>query len=197
MELLLSVCLGVGLSAACGFRIFVPVLIMGMAARSGHLQLADSFVWIGSTPALIGCSVATALEIGAYYIPWLDNLLDTVATPAAVVAGIVVTASCVVDLDPVMRWTLASILGGGSAAVVQTGTSLLRATSSATTGGLGNPLVATAEAGGSIGLSLVSLLMPVIAALLFLSCIGLFTWWWMRRRNRRLTMSADRSDNAL
>lgn len=136
MELLLSVCLGVGLSAACGFRIFVPVLIMGMAARSGHLQLADSFVWIGSTPALIGCSVATALEIGAYYIPWLDNLLDTVATPAAVVAGIVVTASCVVDLDPVMRWTLASILGGGSAAVVQTGTSLLRATSSATTGGL-------------------------------------------------------------
>src|SRR6266480_1903126 len=109
METFLSVCLGIGLSAACCFRIFVPLLVMSIAALSGHLSLAHGFEWIGSYPALIAFSVATCLEIAGYYIPWLDHLLDTIATPAAIVAGTIVTASIVTDVSPFLKWTLAII----------------------------------------------------------------------------------------
>src|SRR5688572_17957636 len=119
MELLLSVCIGLGLSAACGFRIFVPLLITCIAAHSGHLNLASSFEWVGSPAALTAFSIATALEIGGYYIPWLDNFLDTVATPAAIVAGTVVTASMVTDVSPFLKWSLAVVAGGGIAGTVQ------------------------------------------------------------------------------
>src|SRR5215469_6263095 len=95
MELLLSLCVGIGLSAACGFRVFVPLLIMSIAAKTGHLTLVPSFQWIGSDIALWTFAIATVLEIGAYYIPWLDNLLDVIATPAAITAGTIVTASMV------------------------------------------------------------------------------------------------------
>ena len=114
MELFLSLCVGIGLSAACGFRIFVPLLAMSIAANSGHLKLVPSFEWVGSDTALITFAVATVLEIAAYYIPWLDNLLDTIATPAAVVAGTIVTASMVGGMSPFLKWTLAVIAGGGA-----------------------------------------------------------------------------------
>src|SRR5947207_9549521 len=95
LETLLSVCLGIGLAAACGFRIFVPLLVTSLAAQTGHLTLAGGFQWIGTRPALVAFAVATVLEILAYYVPWIDNLLDVIAGPAAVTAGIVVTASVV------------------------------------------------------------------------------------------------------
>ena len=108
VDTLLSVLIGVGLAAACGFRVFVPLLVMSLASRAevGHLSLGPGFAWIGSTPALVAFSVATLLEIAGYYIPWVDNLLDTVATPTAIVAGILVTASAVTDMSPFLRWSL-------------------------------------------------------------------------------------------
>jgi hypothetical protein len=163
METLLSLCLGVGLAAACGFRIFAPLLVMSIAANTGHLALAGGFDWIGSRPALITFAAATVLEVLAYYVPWLDNLLDTAAVPIAVVAGVVVTASVVTDVSPLLRWTLAAVAGGGAAGATQSLSTLIRSVSSFTTGGIGNPVVATAEAGGSLALSAVSLLAPLIA----------------------------------
>jgi len=145
METLLSICVGIGLSAACGFRVFVPLLVMSIAALSGHLTLAHGFEWIGSYPALVAFAVATCLEIAGYYIPWVDHLLDTVATPAAIIAGTLVSASLVADVSPLLRWALAIIAGGGAAGMVQATTVLTRGASSAGTAGLGNPLVATAE----------------------------------------------------
>src|SRR5882724_7873827 len=142
METLLSICVGIGLSAACGFRVFVPLLVMSIAALSGHLTLADGFEWIGSYPALIAFSVATCLEIAGYYIPWVDHLLDTIATPAAIVAGTLITASMVTDMSPFLRWTLAAIAGGGAAGVVQGTTVLTRGASTLTTAGLANPMFA-------------------------------------------------------
>src|SRR6266699_2109248 len=109
METLLSICVGIGLSAACGFRVFVPLLVMSIAALSGHLALAHGFEWIGSYPALVAFAVATCLEITGYYIPWVDHLLDTVATPAAIIAGTLVSASLVADVSPFLRWALAII----------------------------------------------------------------------------------------
>lgn len=165
MELVLSLALGIGLSAACGFRIFVPLLVMSAAARGGLLSLASGFEWIGSQEALLMFAVATVLEILAYYVPWLDNLLDAITTPTAVVAGTLVTASVITDMDPWMQWTLAVIAGGGVAGLVQTGTAVLRGLSSMATGGLGNFMLATAELLGSIFTSMMAVLFPVMAVI--------------------------------
>jgi hypothetical protein len=167
-ETILSICIGIGLSAACGFRVFVPLLVASIAARTGHGVLASQFAWASSDAALIALGVATALEIAGYYIPWVDHLLDTIATPAAVTAGIVITGAMLSNMDPYLRWTLAVIAGGGVAGGVQAGTVLTRAASTATTGGLGNPLVATAELGLSLFTSVMAVLVPIIAALLVL-----------------------------
>ncbi len=163
MATLLSVLLGIGLSAACGFRIFVPFLLVGIAARTGHVALGTSFTWMASTPALIALGVATVVEIGAYYIPWLDHLLDVVATPAAVVAGMIMTASVVTGLDPMLKWTLALIAGGGIAGTVQALTVGTRKVSLLTTGGLGNPLVSTVELFGSVLLTVLAIALPLLA----------------------------------
>jgi hypothetical protein len=185
MELLLSICVGLGLSAACGFRIFVPLLITSIAAHSGHLSLAPSFDWIGSPAALTAFSIATALEVGAYYIPWLDNFLDTVATPAAVVAGTVVTASMVTDVSPFLKWSLAVVAGGGVAGAVQATTVLARGFSLTGTGGLANPLVATAELGGSLLTAVAAILAPLFAIVLVLLLIGIAGYKLLRRRTSK------------
>lgn len=181
METVLSICVGIGLSAACGFRVFVPVLVMSIASLSGHLTLAQGFEWIGTYPALVSLSVATCLEIAGYYIPWLDHLLDTMATPAAVVAGTIVTASAVGDMSPFLKWTLAVIAGGGAAGLVQGATVMTRAASTAATGGLANPLVSTLELIGATITSILAIVAPIVAVLLFLTVMMFFGRKLVRR----------------
>jgi hypothetical protein len=135
MQELLGVFIGIGLSATCGFRIFVPLLGMSIAHQAGALSFSPGFEWIGSWPATIAFGIAMIIEIAAYYIPWLDNLLDTIATPAAVVAGTIITASMVGDVSPLMRWSMAIIAGGGIAGLVQGSSELVRGASTASTGG--------------------------------------------------------------
>jgi hypothetical protein len=165
MELVLSICLGIGLSAACGFRVFVPLLAMSIAALAGHLGLAPGFEWIGTWPAFACFLTATILEVAAYYVPWLDNLLDSIATPAAVVAGTIITAAVISDMSPLMKWSLAVIGGGGTAGVIQASSVALRGTSSLATGGLANWTVSSAELAASIGTTILSGLLPIITAL--------------------------------
>ena len=110
MEILLSVGLGIGLAAACGFRVFLPVLVMGVGARAGALDLAEGFEWMAGTPALLALAVATVCEIGAYYIPWLDNVLDVAAMPAAVTAGVVVAAANIETAMPVLALAAVALL---------------------------------------------------------------------------------------
>lgn len=166
METLLTIALGIGLAAACGFRIFVPPLVIGLAAQTGHLELAEGFRWMASTPALIVFGSATLLEVAAYYIPFFDNLLDTVATPSAVVAGVVVTASQVTELSPLLGWSIALVAGGGAAGAVQGLTTVTRGLSSVATGGFANPLLATVEAGGSLLMTVLAIVAPLVAVLL-------------------------------
>jgi len=184
MEYLLYVLLGIGLAAACGFRVFVPFLAISIAAMTGQLRLAPDFAWLGSWPALIVFGVATIAEIVAYYVPWLDHVLDIAATPAAIVAGIIVTASVITGMSPVLRWALAAIAGGGVAAAVQLATVALRRASTYATAGLAHPLAATAETGGSVGMSALSLLVPVVAGVLALLLILIAARWFSRRRTR-------------
>jgi hypothetical protein len=163
---------GIGLSAACGFRVFVPLLVIGVAQASGHLHLSPGFAWIGTPAGLTALGMATVLEVGAYYIPGLDHFLDTIATPAAVVAGTVVTASFIHDVSPFLKWSMAAIAGGGAAGTVQVATVMARGLSLATSGGLGNPLVSTAELGGSLATSLLALFMPVVVLLLICGLVA-------------------------
>ena len=183
MEIALSVLIGIGLAAACGLRVFVPFLVVSIAAMSGHLTLAPGFEWMGTYYALVAFALAMLLEVAAYYVPWLDNLLDTMATPVAVVAGAVITASVVGDMSPFLRWTLAVIAGGGTAAAVQAATVALRGTSSVTTGGVANPVVSTAELGGSAVVATLAVVLPVAAVVLvaLLSAFLVRLRRWSRR----------------
>ena len=174
-----TVALAMALAASCGFRVFVPMLVIGVANRADLLTLAEGFSWIGSTPALAVFAVATAVEIGAYYVPWLDNLLDTIATPCAVIAGIIVSAACVHDMHPVMKWSLAIIAGGGTAGVIKAGLVAMRLGSTSLTGGAANPIVSTVEWISSIALSVLAIFLPILAgiiAVVLLIVLLRFAW---------------------
>jgi hypothetical protein len=163
MDSLLGLAVGLALSTAAGLRVFVPLLLTSLAARAGWLTLTPGMAWIAADTALIAFATATVLEVGAYYVPWLDNLVDSLATPAAITAGVVTTAAATPDLPPLVRWTLAIVAGGGAAGLVHTGTALLRLKSSAFTAGAGNSVVATGELVGSVVLSILALLAPLLA----------------------------------
>lgn len=188
-EIILSFLMGLGLSAASGFRIFIPFLVLSIASVTGNLALSESFNWIGTYPALITFSIAAIFEIAGYYIPWVDNLLDTIAAPAAVIAGTILMASVSAEMSPFLKWTLAIIAGGGVAGTIQAITGITRAASSLTTGGLGNPAVSTAESGGSLTLSAISIFIPLLAGLLVIVIFILIIRLLIKRRSNKITTS--------
>ncbi len=168
METLIGLLIGIGLSAACGLRVFIPMLGMSIAAISGHITPSHGFEWIGTWPALIAFATATLLEIGAYYVPFIDHLVDVLITPTAIVAGIILTASTLGDTSQFLKWSLAIIAGGGVAAVVQGGTMAFRAASTGSTGGMANFLVASGELFGSTLLTIFAILIPVLCLFIVL-----------------------------
>ncbi len=188
-ETLLGIAVGIGLSAACGFRVFVPLLVMNLATITGHLHLAPGFEWIGSDYATIAFGTATIVEILAYYIPWLDHVLDLIASPAAIIAGMVVTASVVMDISPFLKWTLAIIAGGGAAAIVQGVTVTLRTKSSALTAGMGNVLVSSVELVGSIVTALLAMIVPILCLVLLALLCMVVIWKAGRLFFRRTKMT--------
>ena len=182
LESLLSIALGIGLAAAAGFRIFVPLLAAGIAARTGFLPLTDGFQWLGSTPALLMLGTAAVVEVLAYYIPGVDHLLDVVAGPAAVGAGVVASASVMADIPQAVMWPLAIIAGGGVAGLTKGTTALLRAKSGVMTAGLANPVVATVETVGATGITVLALVVP----LLCLAAIAGLLYWATKKAGRLL-----------
>jgi Domain of unknown function (DUF4126) len=174
LHLPLSIVLGVGLAAATGFRVFLPMLVVGVAAYTGHLPLDGGFAWLATPSALTMLSVAALAEILAYYVPAVDNLLDTLATPAALVAGTIVSAAVMTDVPPMVKWTAAVIAGGGVAGLTQGVTALLRAKSTILTGGAGNAVLSTAELVGALLVSLLALAAPLAAlgVVIFLLWLG-------------------------
>jgi hypothetical protein len=182
LDLVLSVALGIGLAAAAGFRVFVPLLIVGAIARAGDLPLGESFAWLATDPALLMLAVAALVEVIAYYIPGLDNLLDAIATPGAILAGVIVSAAVMVDLPPMLKWTLAIIAGGGAAAMTQGTTAALRAHSTMLSAGLGNALLATAELLGAALVSLLAIAAPLAALLVVVIFAALAFRLWRKFR---------------
>jgi hypothetical protein len=175
---ILSVLTGIGVAAACGFRVFVPLLALGLAGRAHVVPLNESFAVLATLPTLIALGTAAVLEVAAYYVPWLDHLLDVAAAPAAVIAGVLASAAAITTLPPVLAWGIAIIGGGGAAGLLHGATSLLRLKSTAVTGGLGNPVVATGELVGALVTSAVALLVPLLGAVLLV----LVLVWMVRQR---------------
>ena len=188
----MPILIGIALSATCGFRVFVPLLAVNIGTRlfntdgTPSLVLADGFAWLGSDFALLIFLVAAIFEIGGYYIPWVDNLLDSIASPIAIVAGTLISASFITGMEPWLQWLLALIAGGGSAGAVQATTVLTRASSSVTTGGLGNPIVASVETSSAFLGSALSVLVAPFALAMFVLMLGVGALIWYQRRKHRL-----------
>lgn len=183
METILSLCIGIGLSAACGFRVFVPLLVMSVASLMGWFEPMKGFEWLAIPSVCIGLAVATICEIGAYYIPWVDNALDTIATPAAMVAGTLTTmAVSTGEMSQFASWAAAIIVGGGTATAVQMGTVAVRGVSTATTGGIANPLVSTGEWIGAIVVSVLSLIVPVLVVIVGIILMALAARWLRKKK---------------
>ena len=175
MDIIYALLIGIGLAAASGFRVFLPLLGLALAARFGGVEIGADFGWLLGDAALVALATATVFEISAYYLPLVDHLLDTVTSPMAIIAGTLATAAMLAGVDdPLLKWGLALIAGGGAAGVVQAGSVVARAASTATTGGLGNPVVATLEWLGALLATVLALLAPVLVLIgLVLVSIGL------------------------
>ncbi len=186
---LIEFLLAVSLSAASGFRVFVPLLALSIAAVFGHFDLPSSFDWIENPQALTLFAIATLLEIIGYSIPWFDHVLDIFATPAAILSGTIVAASVTPELDPLVKWTLALVAGGGTAGITKGLLNLLRGTSTAATGGLANPLFALLELAIAILLSVLAITVPLVAGGLVVGLLGVAlykVWQWVAKlRNRQ------------
>ena len=187
LSLVFPLALGIGLAAATGFRIFLPLLVMGLGVREGYVPVSDGFAWVATTPALIMLAVAAITEIAAYYIPLLDNVLDHIAGPVAIGAGILVSAAVMGGYDPMLKWTLAIIAGGGAAAATQSTTTALRGTSTVLTAGLGNHAIATGEIAGALATSVLAIAFPYVAAVLVLLLIWLAWRLILKFRQRHKT----------
>ncbi len=186
-ETLVGIAIGFGLAAACGFRVFVPLLVVGIAARLGWFHPGPGWAWLATTPALAAFAVATAIEIAAAHVPWLDHVLDVVAAPLAVVAGALTMAGALGDVSPLLKWSFALVAGGGTAGLFHGLNAFLRLGSTATTGGLGNPLFAAVETGGAFVLAVSALLLPFVG--IVLAIVAAVAVWRLGRR-RRLTAPA-------
>jgi Domain of unknown function (DUF4126) len=182
---LVSLLLGISLSAACGLRLFLPFLVVSATAVIGHLSLPTDISWLSSDQALVMLGIASVIEILAYYIPFIDNLLDPIALPLATIAGTLVTASTLPEMNALVQWTLAAIIGGGSAGLIKGTTSLSRIGSTLLSGGWANFLLSTAEWVGATLLTLLALTLPIGAGILaiIILAVAIFKFWpWVRQR---------------
>lgn len=168
---IISAFIGIGLAAATGFRVFLPMFAVSLASYMHWIPMNEHFQWLATLPTLVATGIATVVEILAYYIPYVDHLLDTLSVPLATIAGSVMFASQFTHMDAFPTWALALIAGGGTAAAISSGFAGTRAASTATTGGLGNHVVSTTETAGAGIMSVLALAAPVIAFILAIALV--------------------------
>lgn len=183
LNILLSVATGIALAAAAGFRAFVPLFAAGLAIHFGWIEPARGFDWLGEPVVLVALGVATTAEVAAYYLPGVDHVLDLIGAPVAVAAGIVAAAGVMVGLPDWLRWLTAIGAGGAVATAGHALNAVGRAKTGAASGGIGNPAYSTAELAGSVLISSLAFILPVIALILL---IALGAWLLQRRRRRQV-----------
>lgn len=185
MEYVLAVFVGIGLSISAGFRVFTPLFVLSLTTKLGWMELGAGFEWLASTPALIGFGVAVVVEVLCNYIPIIDNFMKTIAAPFALMAGTLLTVSVIgVEDSPFLSWALALIAGGGAATTAQLTSTAVRGTSTVTTAGVANPVVAIIEDIGAWLMSIVSIIFPIVAVIIVLLFIILFVKMYATIRAR-------------
>lgn len=193
LSYVLSAFIGIGLAAATGFRVFLPMFAVSLASYLHWIPTSESFEWLAGLPALITTGIATIAEVLAYYIPFVDHLLDTISVPMATIAGSILFASQFTELGTFPQWALALIAGGGTAATISSGFAGIRAASTATTGGLGNPVVGTTETAGAGVMAVLAMAAPVIAAILAIIIVLVILFLgrkaWRKFRRKKETIS--------
>lgn len=159
---------GICLSAACGFRIFIPFLILSIFSYTGNIELNEGALWISTIPALIIFSSLTVLEIIGYYIPWIDNMLDLISTPLSIIAGIIILSSLLIDVNPAIKWIFSILFGGVISFNVQLMTVKARALTSVFESGFGNSVFSTIELIAALLISVLAIFQPVISLAILL-----------------------------
>lgn len=176
-----AIAMGIALSACCGFRIFIPMLAAAVGAYNHWLNLPADMHWLGTMPAIICFATAAIMEIAAYYFPFLDNILDAVATPVAIGAGTILALAIIpLPQDQLTRWVLAFIAGGATAGTIHVGAGFLRLFSTKATLGAGNPLVATGENAAAVAGSVLGFVIPVVIAVILLVLVIWCAWLAVR-----------------
>lgn len=165
LPFLISLLVGIGLAAATGFRVFLPIFFLSLGSYLGWIPLDQSYAWIGGLPAVIATGLATVVEILAYYIPFIDNILDSITVPLATIAGSLLFASQFTEVSNWIQWSLAIIAGGGTAATISSVFAGTRAASSGTTAGVANPAISTIETIGSTIMSILAIFLPILAGI--------------------------------
>jgi len=179
VTIIMATLMGISLAAASGFRVFLPPFLLSLAARFNVVWFLDidligtQFEFFTSTLSIVVLGIATVAEFAAFYAPWIDNALDTIATPASIMAGVAMTAIVLEGNDPIIQWAIAIVAGGGVAATIQSATVATRGLSSTFTFGLGNSAVATGENVASVALTLIAILIPFLSALFVLLIVAL------------------------
>jgi hypothetical protein len=184
LEFILSLLVGISLSATSGFRVFVPLLILSIASLAGWVELSPTFSWIGTYPAFAALMLAALLELAAYFIPYVDNLLGAAAVPISILAGMLITASLIIDLHPMLAWTLALVVGGGAALGGSALSNALHIGSTAATGGAANPFLSLAETVGSLFLSVLAVLVPILAFIILALVVYLVVRVYRKMRSQ-------------
>jgi Domain of unknown function (DUF4126) len=195
LDTLIELMLAISLSSAAGFRVFVPLLVLSTAAVLGHVDLPANFDWLENPQAVGLFAFAAILEVLGYAIPWFDHVLDLLATPAAILAGTVMTASLAPEMDPLVKWTFALVAGGGTAGLTKTVMNLIRGTSTAATGGLANPIFAALELLVAVTLSVLAMSLPIAAGVVVIGIFGfsIYKLWRFFDANKNRTATSSKS----
>ncbi|MEL6939587.1 MAG: DUF4126 domain-containing protein [Cyanobacteria bacterium J06598_1] len=186
MNALISVCLGIGLSTSTGFRILVPFACLSAASLYGNFDLPAEMAWLNSYPALIGLVIGTLIEVAAYYIPWVNDALDTVELPASVIAGTYLTGAFAADLPSLLQWSLALVAGGGIAGSINGLTGVTRLATNSATGGAATPVTSSLEWMSALVLAILAITLPLLA--LVISIVVLWVAVKKLRKRRRKAM---------
>jgi hypothetical protein len=182
---ILPALLGIGLAASAGLRTFLPLLLVGLAARFGWFGFEPNgaMAWLGSWPALLALSIATAAEFIGDKIPMVDHALSAVGTVSRPAAGALAAASAFHLADPGTAALAGLIVGAPTAFAFHTAQTGTRVASTATTAGFGNPIVSLVEDVLAVVTVLIAFLAPILIPIV--AAVALYVVWRMVRAVKR------------
>lgn len=156
--------LGLGLASATGLRTFLPLLMLALSAKFEMfgVRLIDQMDWLVSWPAIAALATATTAEFLGDKVPAIDHGLNAIGYVTRPVAGAIAAGSVFWNVDPAAAAIAGLIVGAPAALAFNAAQTGVRVGSTATTGGLGNPLVSLVEDGLAFLTVIVAFLAPIL-----------------------------------